>query len=62
MKSVRFHPEAEAEMSDSARWYNAQQPGLGTRFLASVQDSVNRICLNPEMYPTVECEARRCLI
>jgi len=29
MKTVRFHPEAEAEMIDAAVWYESQQATLG---------------------------------
>jgi len=34
---------------------------LGRRFLASVQDAVNRIILNPRLYPAVDLDVRRCL-
>jgi len=61
MKLFRFHPEAESEMIEAAAWYEAQQAGLGKRFLTSVQDAVNRIELNPELYPIVERDVRRCL-
>jgi toxin ParE1/3/4 len=62
MKPIRFHPEAEAEMINAAAWYEAQQIGLGKRFLTSVQDALNRIQLNPELYPAIEKDIRRCLI
>jgi len=61
MKVVRFHPAAEAEMIEAAAYYEAQQPELGRRFLASVQDAVNRAVLNPPLYPIVELDVRRCL-
>jgi plasmid stabilization system protein ParE len=61
MKAVRFHPDAESEMIEAAAYYEAQQPDLGRRFLASVQDAVNRILLNPRLYPIVELDVRRCL-
>ncbi len=62
MKLVRFHPEAEAEMFDAAMWYESHQEGLGKRFLTSVQDALHRIALNPETYPNVEGDVRRCLV
>jgi len=61
MKALRFHPEAESEMIAAAAYYEAQQPGLGRRFLASAQDCANRIRLNPHLYPVVELDVRRCL-
>jgi plasmid stabilization system protein ParE len=61
MKTVRFHSDAESEMIEAAAYYEAQQSDLGRRFLASVQDAVNRIVLNPRLYPAVELDVRRCL-
>lgn len=61
MKSIRFHFEAESEMIEAATWYESQQTNLGKRFLASVQDAINRLELNPSLYPVVEHDARRCL-
>ena len=62
MNAVRFHSEAEAEMNQAAAWYEKQQKNLGKRFLATVQDAINRIQLDPELYPVVEEDVRRCLI
>jgi plasmid stabilization system protein ParE len=61
MKSVVFQADAEAEMIEAAAWYETQQLDLGRRFLASVQDSINRIIINPRLYPFVEPDVRRCL-
>jgi plasmid stabilization system protein ParE len=62
MKSIRFHPEAKAEMMEAAAYYEAQQPQLGRRFLVSVHDALNRLQVNPLLYPVVEGDVRRCLI
>ena len=48
-------------MIEAAAYYKAQQPELGRRFLASVQDAVNRAVLNPHLYPIAELDVRRCL-
>ena len=61
MKIARFYPAAEAEMIAAAAYYEAQQADLGRRFLASVQDAINRICVNPRIFPVVESDVRRCL-
>jgi plasmid stabilization system protein ParE len=61
MKTVRFHIDAEAEMVAAATYYEAQQPDLGRRFLAAVQDAVNRVAVNPHLFPTVDLDVRRCL-
>jgi len=44
---VRFHPEAETEMIEAAVYYEDRQADLGKRFLASVQDAINNIVINP---------------
>ena len=61
MNIARFVPAAEAEMIAAAAYYESQQTDLGRRFIASVQDSINRICVNPGLYPVVEADVRRCL-
>ena len=61
MKIVKFHPAAESELIAASVYYERQQPDLGRRFLVSVQDVVNRIVLNPHLYPVVDLDVRRCL-
>jgi toxin ParE1/3/4 len=61
MKPIRFHPDADAEMLDAAVWYESQHENLGKRFLTAIQDALNRIELNPDLYPLVEGDVRRCL-
>jgi len=36
MKTVKFHPDAAAEMTAAAAYYEEKQRGLGRRFLSSV--------------------------
>jgi len=62
MKSVKFYPEAGSEMIQAASWYEEQQTDLGKRFLASVQDALNRIKITPLLYPVVDGRTHRCLI
>ena len=50
MRTARFHAEAETEMLDAAAYYEAQREHLGERFLAAVQDALNRIQINPSLY------------
>lgn len=61
MKPFCFHPEADAEMIASAKFYENQQKDLGKRFLASVQDALNRIQVNPFLYHEIEDGVRRCI-
>jgi toxin ParE1/3/4 len=62
MKPFRFHADAEAEMAQAAAYYEAQQDGLGRRFLVSVRDALDRIALNPSLYPIVDLDVRRCIV
>ena len=45
----------------AAKFYETQQKDLGKRFLASVQDALNRIQVNPVLYQEIEDGVRRCL-
>jgi hypothetical protein len=61
MKPVRFHPAAEAEMVAAAVYYEQQLADLGKRFLVSVQEAVSKIQIDPQLYPVVDLDVRRCL-
>ena len=62
MKTVKFHLDAEDEMVKAAAYYETQQTQLGRRFLASVQDAINRVVLNPRLYPFIDLDVRQCLV
>ncbi len=51
MTTVYFHPHASEEMNRAAAWYENQQKELGKRLLAAVQDCIQRIGINPAIYP-----------
>lgn len=56
---IRFHVDAETEMAQAAAYYETQRKDLGKRFLAAVRDALNRIRINPLLYPAVEGDVRR---
>jgi plasmid stabilization system protein ParE len=56
-----FHPEALAEFQDAARRYRLIQEGLGMRFVASVEDAIDRILEAPLRWRILEDDVRRCL-
>ena len=62
MKIVKLHPLAEEEMIQAAGFYESQQSGLGKRFLIAVQDGMNRMAINPRLYPVIYLDVRRCLV
>lgn len=50
---LRISEEAEAELVDSARWYEAQREGLGSDFLDAVDSAVMRIAGRPRIGSSV---------
>lgn len=44
---LRLRPEARLDLEAAARWYEAQEPGLGRRFLQEVRQAFHRIRSNP---------------
>lgn len=62
MNPIHFHPHAEAELIAAASWYEGEQADLGKRFLSSLEDGVSRIRINPNLFPLVDGEVRRCLL
>jgi len=40
-------PEAEADLAEAYRWYEAQRAGLGLEFLAAVDRALERIADQP---------------
>jgi plasmid stabilization system protein ParE len=58
MKPVLFHPEAEAELHDAARWYNAERRGLGREFRRECRAAITRIARSPDMFAVVRDNVR----
>ena len=46
--TIRLRPEAEADVSDAARWYEAQRSGLGSEFLDEVLRTLSSISEHPD--------------
>jgi len=59
---LRLRPEARLDLEAAARWYEAQEPGLGRRFLQEVRQAFHRIRSNPEAYAEGYRNTRRALI
>lgn len=53
-----LRPRAYWDLEDASSWYNSQQDGLGTRFLANVNECLRRINDNPYLYAIVRKDAR----
>lgn len=49
MKPVRFHPDAEIELTAEAKYYEERSPGLGNRFIREVQAAVELASVFPRI-------------
>lgn len=62
MISLRFRPEAAADLEEAAIWYEEQKAGLGAQFLARTEETVQRIQENPEHFPVILRNTRRAML
>ena len=60
--SLLIRPAAEADLREAYGWYEAQQSGLGTQFLAEVDRGFEGICEQPKAFAEVHRGVRRALI
>lgn len=56
-----FHPEAYAEYEETARYYAERDPELADRFIAAVEEAIERICDSPARWRLIDEDVRRCL-
>ncbi|MDJ1372278.1 type II toxin-antitoxin system RelE/ParE family toxin [Gulosibacter molinativorax] len=47
------HPEATADLIDAAKWYEAEQTGLGVEFLQEAEEAVQSILEWPQIAPVL---------
>ena len=59
---VRFLSVAEREMRDAFDWYERQSLGLGSEFLAELDQAVGRIRRYPRSCPVLTDGTRRALL
>jgi plasmid stabilization system protein ParE len=59
---VIFTPIARQELMDACDWYDNESPGLRARFLAEVDNVVERVAANPNQFPVVRKTIRRALL
>jgi plasmid stabilization system protein ParE len=56
-----FHPEARLEFTEATLYYVEKSPSLGAAFYSEVEDAIEKIVANPELYRTIDEDVRRCL-
>jgi toxin ParE1/3/4 len=61
--SYFFHPEARAELLEQVAFYESRRRGLGARFLAAFETTMEQVCAAPRRH-RIECppDLRRCRI
>jgi plasmid stabilization system protein ParE len=59
MKPVSFHEDAEAELVEAARYYEAKSAGLGGALVIEVAEAAEGLRENPESWQLVATEVRR---
>lgn len=57
-----IRPEAQADIEESAFWYEDQRPGLGELFTAELFELIHRIAEFPRQFPSVGSPVRRGLL
>ena len=57
-----FHPEAYAEMLESARYFESKTAGLGFDLINAVEESSQRILKFPASGPIERANIRKCLV
>lgn len=62
MTPLVVRPAAAADIHDAYRWYEAQRPALGERFLTEVDRVMHSITERPARYSIVHRETRRALL
>lgn len=59
---VHFHRAALTEFTQSTAWYEDQQSGLGSAFIAEVERCLARIVVSPAAFPCVADQTRRAVL
>jgi len=44
-------PEAEADITDAAAWYESREPGLGLELISEIKAAIDRALSDPEAFP-----------
>ena len=57
--AVLFTPDADDDIAEAYKWYEAREVGLGEEFLRCVEACVLGICRHPELYRIAIDDFRR---
>lgn len=56
---IVLRPQARAEVEAAREWYEQQAPGLGSRFVSALDDSLLRLAEQPLAHACVSGDLRR---
>lgn len=59
MKLIGFHPDADAEVSEAAQYYEVCKSGLGSGLLGEVERALDQILTNPDASQRIGRRVRR---
>lgn len=59
MKQIVFHPDADAEITEAAQYYEVRKPSLGSDFLGEMERALDQISANPEACQRIGKRVRR---
>jgi hypothetical protein len=59
---LTWHPDAEKELIEDAKFYEQRAAGLGADFLDSVDTAVEQIVQDPQRFPIIEENIQRCRV
>ena len=59
---AQFSREAEADLAEAFEYYEAQLPGLGHEFVATVEQQLERVVENPVQYQVLHRGVRRAVM
>jgi toxin ParE1/3/4 len=58
VKLIVFHPDADAEITEAAQYYEERKSGLGADLLGEVERALDQILTNPEASQRIGRSAR----
>jgi len=61
-KKIVYHPEAFEELIEASRYYESCSSGLGSRFLDTIENSLEVIKSNPQLFCTDELGRRKYVV
>ncbi len=59
--NIIIRPDAKKDLGDSYQWYQDHVPGLGVEFMYCVDEALDRIVENPNLYQEIYKNVRRVL-